>query len=620
MAKRFAVGGLALLLVVCGAVALPSKAAPPAAPSKGAEKPAVTVVLPSGEEFYGDLKLLFDLAKDQEGYKTLIDTIDTFLVGVDKTKTSAVRVYLTGDKADFVISAPVRNDADFKKFEENIWDLDLKTAPPPTPAQLPQVPKDVLERQKSLHLSAQERVIFGLYDAFLSHADGHVHMGSRLEDVRAAAQEKVPTERGKGESLTVRIDGQAEGAKDRHKAFQGTRHDLLEKVERAEGETEADFALKRAYAEYQLDKLELLFAEASKAHLAWTTSHEKKTGRLQASVTGAEGSALAQSITAAGKSPDQFGGISAQQCVSAGSFNAPIAAPLKDPLTALSKRAREVFKAKVDRKGAAEGEQALQLDLIDLLFDGVDEVNATGLLNGFMRTWANDGNLTSVGAVQVRDGSRFSQRLQELARRNGKNVQLKVEKQGSVEIHKATLTGQKDYPELIGADGAIFIGTSDKALWYAVGEGALERLKQAIGEAKSRESGSGSIAEVSIHLRPLVEVWEKIDARQAKNDGKERPERTAKTNKSDKAKNDKKDKSAEASKEKGDLAKRAKSAVSDLDLLHVALKAFADGQDMIKLSATRKGDQMDVDLGLEEGVLRFVGMGLSRFVKDNLAD
>jgi hypothetical protein len=60
--------------------------------------------------------------------------------------------------------------------------------------------------------------------------------------------------------------------------------------------------------------------------------------------------------------------------------------------------------------------------------------------------------------------------------------------------------------------------------------------------------------------------------------------------------------------------------VSDLELHKIAVEAFGHGHDTISITLTRKGDHAELNVQTEEGILRCIGMALSRFTKDNLAD
>ena len=53
-----------------------------------AEKPIISVVLPSADALFEDMKMALDLAEDPKAYSTLEETISVFLDGIDTTKPS----------------------------------------------------------------------------------------------------------------------------------------------------------------------------------------------------------------------------------------------------------------------------------------------------------------------------------------------------------------------------------------------------------------------------------------------------------------------------------------------------------------------------------------------------
>ena len=89
-------GGACLLLWLAANGWCQTKAPAQKAPAQKdagqkADSAVVTIALPSADQFYGDLKLLFDLAKDEKGFKTLKETIDEFLVGIESDKSRGQR-------------------------------------------------------------------------------------------------------------------------------------------------------------------------------------------------------------------------------------------------------------------------------------------------------------------------------------------------------------------------------------------------------------------------------------------------------------------------------------------------------------------------------------------------
>lgn len=572
-----------------------------AEPATAGNKPVITAVLHSIDELYNDLKLVFDLAGDQKGYKTLKETIEVFLEGVETDKPAGIRVYLTADGLRPAASLPVGNDADLKKFLLNLFDLDVKTAPPPTPALLPQVPPKVRAQIKTLGLHADERIIFGLYDAFLKYSEQHVHLGELLGDVRLP-KGGVPADIVQGLDLAILIDGSDQKPADRVNAFANAKKEILAALEKGEDEHEDDFALRKSLTEHQVAEIERFYADSSKIRIGWETSAAKKHARLETELVAVADTPLAKSIQMIDQAADDFSAVSNEGAALSIRINFPVDPMRQQSLQTIAKQARASLKRKVDEdKTRSEEQKAVDKDLTDLVFDVVDDIGGMGLFNGFLRTWPNaDGTLTTVGATKVPQGAKFVALLNKFASRGGTNGVEKVGIEGDVEIHKLTVADlQKDYPEVFTADGTLYVGIADKAVWYAFGDKSLEKLKQAIGQVKAGEAKPGPVVEVAAKLLPLVEVFNKVHSRKKA---------------SAPAKGDPKAKKA-AKADRG-------SMLADLDLPAIAIEAFKEGQDTFSLSLVRKPQQDAVEaaMQLDEGILRFVGKALSKFVKDNLGD
>jgi len=592
-ARGVLAGGCLLFLLVSTGWCQSQRAA------AAAEKPIMTAELPSINRGYDDMKFLFELANDEKGYQTFKDTLDAFIEGVQTDKPVGFRTYVSGGQLHTVASLPVKNEADFQKFLKNLWDLDVKTAPPPTPALLPQVPRDIQAKARSMKLDKEERIIFGVTDGFLRFEQGHVHLGRSIEAVRVA-RGGMATNVPKGASLAMHLDGQTLSPADRRAAFEKSKEEFLSMPKREDFQTDADYELARAAMEYQLSKIELLFSESALLNASWTTSREKKNWQLDGEVTPAKDTSLAKDLAAVGKAPDEFAGVSKQGTAVWANMNMPVNPAVGKKLAAFAGQARGVAKDKIDKASGLSADQKVNdKDFADLISKVVEDVAGMSTFNGFVRTWpSGEGTLTTVGAAQVPDGQKYRELV-----RKFRNQEQVGDKSGSsgVEIHKITLAKwPQDYPELFDKSGAVYIGTADKAVWYALGPKALERLQQAAGEAKSGGEKSDSAIELHAELRPLTDLWNMIRSRQ--------PEGAAK-------------KVEKTSEEKGrKRISRAASTVADLNLHKVAADSFKDGDDKVSLSLKRKGDKAELSARFDEGVLRFAGKSLSKFTKENLEE
>ncbi len=637
MTRNLVTSWLFLLLLTSAAWSQAKPAAPVA------DKPIITVGLPPIDGLYEDMKMALDLVNDPKGYETLEDTISVFLDGIDTTKPSGLRVYALGGELPYVLSLPLMDEQLFRaklaaKLAKakakpprmpdpklidmalegmlmNLWDLDMRTMIPPTPAQLNQVPKAVQAAVKKLMLDPKtERKMFNIFDGFLrwEPAVRQVHVGKDLAEVRGA-KGGVGADFLNGRDLAVHIDGSIQAPDERRAAFAKAKKEVLGAVAKGEKETDAAFALRQALTEQQVGEVERFFAESAKIDIGWTTSATDKNAKLAIDLSAIPETSLEKSIELLGQTPDEFAGVSSEGTVLKGSINFPLDPMRKANLTAISKLARVDCKEKidVDEKLSKEQKQT-DKDLVDLIFDVVDEIGATGIFNGFGRVWSNgNATLTLCGGVKIPNGTNFVKILQTFAERGGGiKVELKADTEGEIEIHKLSLGDlQKDYPELLDNSGVVYVGTSAGAVWFAAGDKALNRLKQAIQEAKQAGPKAGPAGELNAQLYPLMEVFDKIRTRQKP----PAPPKVVEKKTGDK-------KAAGDKKSEGEPRERAAGMLADLQLRKLALEAFKEGKDTLSLSLTREEKAVKLNLQLDEGIIRLVGKTLSKIVKDVLSD
>ena len=607
----------------------PAWCEPQAAVAETADKPVLTGAVSSADQLYDDLKFVLQLAGDDKGYKALKETIDDFMVGVEADKPGGWRVYVTADGLHTVFSVPVKDEATFKKFLRNLWDLDVKSAPPPAPSLTSHVSRPVQEKVRSLKLQPNERIVFGLTDGFLRYESGYVHIGQSIDDVRLA-KGGISAEAAKGPTVVLHIDGESATPAQRRQAFDKTKQKMLAELKKTDTETDAQFALGKALVELQLAKFELIFADASHVDLGWTTSRDSKKSELTARVTPAKGSSLAKDIEQMGHISDDFAGVSQQGAVMSSTINFPNDQIFTKSLKSVSHQARTVVSEAINKDERLNAEQkSVDKQVLDLVCDLVDDVAAMPVFNGFARTWANsDGTLTTVGAVKVADGAKYRELVQKF--KSQERVGHKSA-DGGVEIHKiAVALWQKDFPELFEKEGAVYFGTSEKAVWYALGEKGLERLEQAIQEAGSEKAKNPAVVDVHAELLPLAKVWDQFRTRHpsaAPADSKKKDVKSTATSKvaskskaGDKGNGKQTAPSESQAKEKKEAISRAKSAVSELELHKIAVAAFQHGHDTISITLTRKGENAELAVRSDEGILRFIGLALAKFTKDNLED
>ncbi len=575
------------------------------------EKPPIIVVLPTTADFFKDLKFTFDLVKDDKGYETLKETLQTFLVGVDESERAGIRVYYTPEGLPSVLSFPVKSDAEFKKLISNLWDLDVKTAPAPTPQLDRQITKAVRQKTTSIKPAKNERVIFGLSDLFLRYDAGHVHIGKLPTETRMA-KGGISPEIAKGHDIAILIGGGSLTPEDRKKGFERARKEIVGAIVKMEGENDEEFAVRKAITEHDLGELERFFVESSRIFIGWTVSDAKKHARAAFELEFHPGTALDKSADMLGETPDPFAGVSKANAVLSLQGNFALDPMRVQLMKTFPKLVQNMLKKYVaDNKKLSDGQRATNNTLADLMFEIMNGMPAIEAINGFIRCYANaDGTITSLGAARIPNGNRgkFEKLVASFAAAaGGGNGNTKVDAEGDVEIHRVALNGiEKDVPEFIGKDGA-YIGIADEAVWLASGAGALDRLKTAIQEAKAAGPKKDMVVvDLFLKFGPFIKAQDSYAVRNPvvakaapevkKADGIKKKDVDAKT----------------VSKKKVD------SLVGEGKLRRQAIECFNDGKDTMTLQVDRDGKLCRMNVQFEESLIKFVAKSMSTFVKENL--
>jgi len=577
------------------------------------DKAPITVVLPTTADFFKDLKFTFDLVKDDKGFKTLENTLQLFLVGVDESERAGIRVYYTPEGLPSVLSFPVKSDAEFKKLISNLWDLDVKTAPAPTPQLDRQIPKAVRAKMPGMKLAKNERVIFGLTDAFMRYDAGYVHIGKLPTETRLA-KGGVSPEIAKGNDIAILIGGSTLSAEDRKKGFERAKKELVGAIVKTEGENDEEFAVRKAITEHDLGELERFFVESSRIFIGYTLSEAKRHARVAFELEFHPGTDLDKSADMLGETPDPFAGVSKANTVLSLQGNFALDPMRVQLMKTFPKLVQNMLKKYVaDNKKLSAGQRATNNTLADLMFEIMDGMPAIEVINGFVRCYANaDGTLTSLGAARIPNGNRgkFEKLVASFTAAAGGNGNTKVDSEGDVEIHKVSLNGiEDDVPEFIGKDGA-YIGIADEAVWLASGAGALTRLKTAIQEAKAAGPKKDPVVvDLSLKFGPFIKAQDSYLVRH--------PAVVAKSAPDEKKPDGGKKKEVGA---KTVSKKKVENLAGDGKLRKQAIDCFKDGKDTMTLQVDREGKLCRMNVQFEESLIKFVAKSISDFVKENLED
>lgn len=620
---------IALAVLVCAAGTVPGLAQQNSAAPAGTH--TMTVVLPSLKTFYDDLKVPFDLAEDPKGYETLIDTLEVFVVGIERDKPIGLRLLSSaagGVHAN--LSLPVKGapgdakiDPQYQKLRENLWDLDLKTAPPPDPRMIRLVPPTIRTKLPGLKLGPAERLMFGGRDGYMRREPEVVHMGVELADVRSL-KGTIPFDFPAGVDLGIRVNGQAQPAADRQKAFAKLKGEMTKASKKKAEETDSAFALRDGVFQQLLAELERFFVENSEILGRWTLDNSQRKAAFQLDLSALPNTDLATSVEVVKPTSNPYAQVQGDDAAIRFSSQLTLDTLRKKHAGELAALVKTHVASLIDADAKREA-AAKQADkqALNLLFEAMADVATQAELTGCLRAWeTKPGHFDTLGALKISDPAKYAGMLKELSGLGATlKVELDVETIEGVTLHKlAGQTLQKSLPEFISADGTVWIGLGPNVLWYGSGDTVQARLKTAIAQAAAANAPEVAPLQVAVRMGPISRFSRSYSQR---NPAPEKPKAAPVAKPAPKADGagGKKPVLARGTKEEGasPLAQLT-TLLGEMNLQELATQALQGKDDTLAMSLTRDGEKARVEMSADTGLLRFVGKAVSKFVKDNLSD
>src|SRR5690606_27989324 len=135
-----------------------------------------------------------------------------------------------------------------------------------------------------------------------------------------------------------------------------------------------------------------------------------------------------------------------------------------------------------------------------------------GIVDGMVEVTARpSGKHALIAGIRVADGNAIHPIVQMLPQtRPGRQVQMDVAKVGETRIHKVELQipNAAARQNFYGEDLGIYIGGDKNAVWFAIGEGALQDL-QAASEAVSQPN-QGQADDPCVELTVKLGPWNQL--------------------------------------------------------------------------------------------------------------
>ncbi|MDB5335414.1 MAG: hypothetical protein JWN70_1033 [Planctomycetaceae bacterium] len=517
----------------------------------------INVVHAGIDRLYADLDYVFGLAKEPVALKNLKDTLDVFFVGVDPKVPGVVQVYVRKGKFNSVLFAPTIPPP--ARFRANLRALGIKSQMIATGG------------------------VFSLKGLFI----GFLKEGGNVTIIAEDRADLVPLKGGnaafklaldpKDHDFMASIENEANQIKDREAAIEELRKQVLPGLKQRKKETPARFSLRKLTIDQQLNELKQAYSEASKITLITNLDPKEKMLVSTSEITALPNTELAKSLDELAKTPSYFAHIprSTTEPLSA-AINLKLDALRQKHVKAFLKELRPIIQSDLKETGTFSEKSKDYISLsTDIVFDVLDKATEDGLFDSFVNVHKNEsGKHTMIGGTKV-DGSVIKAGLEKLKEKA--KVEMDAGKIGDVELHKVTLPDDMtELHEIYGKELVLILGTSPKAVWYAMGENAEAKLKEAIEKVGQPAPETDHIV-VFVHAKALLwfELWDAI---------------------------------------------RTKHKTGNADDRKVALDIFKKGADNFDLKVEKVDGTLKGVFTMHEGLLHYAGKVAAKFVKENLTN
>ena len=559
------VGCCAAAFALAGGI-MPVQAQVKPAPVAGKTVP-INIVHGGVDRLYADIDYIFGLANEPKELKNLKDTLDVFFIGnvkkpaMDTKRPTVFRVYVRKGKFNTVLFAPT---AGAVPFRDNIRALGVKTR----------------------NLGTGWFAVAGLFNGFLKE-------GGNISIIAEDRADAVPLEgvmpvgdlvafnkkiNPQDYDFYVSIENAADQLKDREAAIDELRKQVIPGLKASKTETPARFLLRTLTIDQQITELKQIYSEAATITSFIDLTPKNKTFISTTELTCLPDTDLLKTVESLAAEPSYFANIPRNETEPLSALiNLKVDTVRQKHVKAFLDLARPIFHTEVKDADTISAKTKEYTDIsIDIIVDVLQKGAADGIFDSFMNIHANAGGLhTMVGGTRV-DGAIVKAGLEKL--KAAAKVELDTAKIGDVDLHKITLPADMtELHEIYGKDLVLLIGTSPKAVWYALGEKAEDKLKEAIEKVAQPAPATDHVV-IHVHGKALL-VMQQLDAH------------------------------------------RSKHKKGDADIRKQAIEIFKKGGDDFDLKVEKVGEKhekLKSTLTLHEGILHYFGKVVAKFVKENL--
>jgi len=280
-------------------------------------------------------------------------------------------------------------------------------------------------------------------------------------------------------------------------------------------ESDADFAIRKQFAQHLRSVLTAAVRQTDDVSLGWKLDRTARRSCLDLSIAATSGTPLAERFAKTKGLPTAFAGF---QVPGAALTARWVGQTPRDEAAAAAKIVRMVREnelKKIDREGFSDDEKRDRKEAVNRLFDVAEATVSSGRIDGGVSLVAQPDRVTLVAAGYVAEGLKLhgvvKSVLQVVEPYVGGFVTLKIdaEQYEGVHLHTASIPAPSDaerekFVKLFGESLEVVLGFGKEAVYVAAGRDAMKALKGAIHKSATPVVPASPL-EVSLALKPVAD-------------------------------------------------------------------------------------------------------------------
>ena len=304
--------------------------------------------------------------------------------------------------------------------------------------------------------------------------------------------------------------------------FEQTRKATLARLKKLKGETPIDLELRKMLLDQELDEFGRLYVESKHTIFGWKMDTDAKPvqGRLDFLMTPLPETSLDKSMRQIGREPSRFANVErSENSILSARMNLPLDEMRQTNLLELSALLLKRTGQNIDaNKKATVTQKSARKSIVDGLSAMINGTTRKGLADGFIEAHSNDSNHnTLVAGFHFADGEAIVELLKKVPEaRDGQQVEIDFDKEGSVRIHKLLLSADRrvQFNQFFGST-ELYIGSEKEVVWVAAGENALSELKETIKKvaAPNGAEPNAPFADLFMHMAPWMQLRQQAAGR-----------------------------------------------------------------------------------------------------------